>query len=123
MNRKQILDKAEKMIRDKTALLLIGSPMCSAFSQLQSLNPVTENSERKWKEGVEHIKFLVKLYKKQVDQGRVFLHEQPAHAKSWVIPEIRKMMQEAGVTVVEADQCMYGLRTIGPDRRTEMHAK
>ena len=84
---------------------------------------MTEKSKHKWKDGIERIQFLVKLYKKQVDQGRVLLHEQPAHAKSWMIPEIRKMMAEAGFTVVEADQCMYGLRTVGPDRRTEMHAK
>ena len=101
---------------------MIGSPPCTPFSQLQSLNPVTEKSRRKWKEGVEHIKCPVTLYKKQIDGGRVFLHEQPAHAKSWVIPEIKMMMAEVGVTVVEVDQCMYGLRTVGPDRKTEMHA-
>ena len=66
---------------------------------------------------------LVKLYKKQVDQGRVFLHEQPAHAKSWMIPEVRKMMMESGVTLVEADQCMYGLETTGRDRKSEVPAK
>ena len=57
---------------------------------------------------------LIKLYRKRVDNGRVLLHEQPAHAKSWMTPEIRSMMREAGVTVVEADQCMYGLKTWGP---------
>ena len=104
-------ERAEKYIEVEKPLVLIGSPPCTPFSQLQSLNPVTEKSKRKWKEGVEHIKLLVKLYKKQVGEGRVFLHEQPAHAKSWVIPEIKMMMAEAGVTVVEVDQCMYGLRT------------
>ena len=69
------------------------------------------------------MKFVIKLYKKQVDSGRVFLHEQPAHAKSWMIPEIREMMNEVGITLVEADQCMYGLRTPSKDRKTEMHAK
>ena len=47
---------------------------------------------------------VVKLYKKQVENGRVLLHEQPAHAKSWMIPEVRRMMMEVGVTVVEANQ-------------------
>ena len=63
------------------------------------------------------MRFLVKHYKKQVVQGRVFLHEQPAHAKSWMIPEERRMMMESGVTVVEADQCMYGLRTKGKHKQ------
>ena len=103
--------------------MLIGSPPCTPFSQLQSLNPKTRDSEKKLKEGIEHMRFLVKMYKIQVDQGRVFLHEQPAHAKSWMIPEIRSMMAETGVTVVEADQCMYGLKTTGKDRKSEVPAK
>ena len=40
-----------------------------------------------------------------------------------MIPEIRRMMTRIGVTVVEADQCMYGLKTKGSDRRTEVAAK
>ena len=67
------------------------------FCQLQSRNPKTEYSETTLKEGVEHMKFVVKLYKKQVDQGRLFLHEQPAHAMSWIIPEVNiMMMMESG---------------------------
>ena len=31
-------NKARQMVYEKRALLLIGSPMCSAFSQLQSIN-------------------------------------------------------------------------------------
>ena len=30
--------RAEQMVRDKKALLLIGSPMCSALGQIQHLN-------------------------------------------------------------------------------------
>ena len=43
--------------------------------------------------------------------------------KSWMISEIKTMMAETGVTVVEADQCMYGLKTRGQDRKTEVPAK
>ena len=31
-------DKAEAMIEKGSAMLLVGSPMCSAFSQLQAFN-------------------------------------------------------------------------------------
>ena len=31
-------DRAERMVSDKKAMLVIGSPMCAAFSQLQTLN-------------------------------------------------------------------------------------
>ena len=36
--KKAMRDKAEQMIIDKKALLVIGSPMCSAFSRLQAMN-------------------------------------------------------------------------------------
>ena len=57
------------------------------------------------------MEFMAKLYKKQVEGGRVFLHENPAHAKSWAVPSIRKLLRDQGVYVVEADQCMFGLKT------------
>ena len=37
--------KAEKIIKEKRALLLIGSPMCSAFSQIQNLHFSKMSSE------------------------------------------------------------------------------
>ena len=69
------------------------------------------------------MRFMVRLYKKQVEQGRVFLHEQPAHEKSWMIPEIRDMMSKEGITLVEADQCMYGLKTKTKKGQAEALAK
>ena len=36
-------------------------------------------------------------------------HEHPAHATSWAIDEMKALMQEYGVDVYQADQCMYGL--------------
>ena len=65
---------------------------------------------------MKHMEFMVKLYKKQIDSGRVLVHGNPAHGKSWALPCIRIMMRAVGVDVVEADQCMYGLRTWGNNR-------
>ena len=64
------------------------------------------------------MEFMAKLYKKQVEGGRVFLHENPAHAKSWALPCIRKLMRDQAVYVVEADQCMFGLKTWGITSRS-----
>ena len=38
-------NKAKQMVYEKRALLLIGGPMCSAFSQLQSINFSRMNNE------------------------------------------------------------------------------
>ena len=66
---------------------------------------------------------MVKLYRKQLEGGRVLVHGNPAHARSWALPCIRTMMREVGVGVVEADQCMYGLRTWGRTRAQLVLAK
>ena len=58
-----------------------------------------------------------------MDEGRAFLHENPAHAKSWALPCIRKLMRNQGVHVVEADQCMFGLKTWGSSKSQLMLAK
>ena len=97
-------------------LVLIGSPPCTAFSQLQSLSPASKNKEKTLQDGIEHMRFAVEFYEKQVRVGRVFVHENPTRAKSWDLPEIRKMMRKTGVDVFEADQCMYGLKTWGKSR-------
>ena len=78
--------KAEQYVDQEKPLVLIGSPPCVAFSQLQSLIPESENKARKLEEGIRHMEFMVKLYKKQVEGGRIFLHENPAHATTWGTP-------------------------------------
>ena len=59
------LTRKERFIKDKSALLLTGSPMCSACSQLQKMN-VNKMDPDKYedmlKKGVDHLRFLSKLY-------------------------------------------------------------
>ena len=87
-----------------------------AFSQLQTIIPDSDRMAEQLKEGMLHMEFIVRRYKKQIEGGRVFLHENPAHAKLCPPPCIKRMMREVGVDVVEADQCMSGLHTWGKDR-------
>ena len=115
--------EAEERLDKQKPLVLIGSPPCVAFSQLQTLIPDSKRKAQQLAEGIRHMEFMAKLYKKQVEGGRVFLHENPAHAKSWALPCIRKLMRELGVYVVEADQCMFGLKTWGAIKSQLMFAK
>ena len=48
-------------------LVLIGSPPCTPFSQLQTLNPNNEKAAKSWDEGVEHMKFVIQLYRRQLE--------------------------------------------------------
>ena len=62
-------------------MLLVGSPMCIAFSTQQRINnkircPVTVAAQRK--RAKERLVFCVALYRLYASGGRYFLHEHPA---------------------------------------------
>ena len=95
-NKEEDRTKAEELIEQQKPLVLIGSPPCVAFSQLQTMIPDSDRKRRQLAEGIRHMEFMAKLYRKQVEGGRVFLHENPAHAKSWGLPCIRRLMRDLG---------------------------
>ena len=69
--------KAEQCLDKHQPLAVIGSPPCTPFSPLQTLSPPSEAKRAKWQEGVRHMEFVVKLYCKQVEAGRVYVHDPP----------------------------------------------
>ena len=71
--------------------LLIGSPMCTMFSNLQNLPGWGEDKQRRWCEAKLHIQFVCELCEQQIKEGRWFLHEHPAGASSWDLDEVKKI--------------------------------
>ena len=65
--------RAENYVDAEKPLVLIGSPPCVAFSQLQSLIPDSDRKAQQLAEGIRHMEFVSSLYKKQVD-GRPCVH-------------------------------------------------
>ena len=113
-----------QLLRDEP-ILFIGSPMCTAFSQMNNINysrmDPREVARRK-EYGRKHFEFCTKLYDMQWSAGRYFLHEHPAEASSWKERCIVEFMRKHGVTRVNGDQCQYGLTTTangvtGPARK------
>ena len=104
---------AEKYIKLVKPWIVIGSPECRMFSQMQNLAKKywNEDKEKMMNEAKEHIRFVMRMYKLQWESGRYFLHEHPAEASSWYMKEVQDMMTLDGVQVTRADQCMYGLKT------------
>ena len=62
----------------------------------------------------------VKMYNKQLESGRYFLHEAPRTARSWHIAGIRDLLARKDVFYVANDQCEAGQTVpVGqPDGRT-----
>ena len=85
------------------------------FSTLQNLTAWTPDKGKRWVEARSHMKFMVEVYRKQLEAGRLFLHEHPARATSWGLREIRKLAASQGVFISEVDQCMYEQKRASPE--------
>ena len=96
MTKKEDREMAERYIREYRPTFLIGSPMCTMFSQIQALhkgrNP--EEFEARLRKAERHMEFAVKMYRIQLKKGRYFIHEHPAGATSWQMESIRKLWRE-----------------------------
>ena len=112
--------EATEFVKKHKPTWVIGSPPCTPFSQLQGLNFPKMPKEKVaaiLREGRKHLRFVIGLYKIQLDGKRHFLHEHPAGATSWQDAMMKKLLRIKGVLTVVSDQCQYGLMTPGPDGR------
>ena len=81
---------------------VIRSPPCTYFSMLQELSKFNMRHDERWLarfndnliKAIDHIKFCIKLYFRQMEAGRYWLHEHPWSAKSWQIPEMEELLRE-----------------------------
>ena len=111
-NQLAMRNRAVRKVFEDKPLLLVGSPTCTAFSQLNNINDSRMDPlevKRRMDYGRRHFEFCVKLYNLQREAGRYFLHGHPANASSWHEKCVRNLMNKHGVTKVIGDQCRYGL--------------
>ena len=105
---------AERLLDEQKPTLLIGSPMCTPFSNLQRINDTRRDPEivaREKAAGRPHLEWCCHLYHKQVERGVYFLHEHPAFATSWSEPCVVRTLGLSGVSRIQADQCQLGQQT------------
>ena len=94
---------------------IIGSPPCTFFSAWnqginhRKMDPARVEELRRM--AVQHLHFVVGLYKLQAESGSHFLHEHPATASSWKDLWIERLMKHPKVSSIFSDQCEYGLMT------------
>ena len=100
------------MVSKSKPFMLIGSPPCTAFSQLQGLNNHKRDPEivkKEFADACAHIKFCFEMYELQRKAGRFFMHEHPSSARSWNLPEVLEMLLKEEVELVEVDMCDFGM--------------
>ncbi len=115
LTRKRMQDEAMNIIDETMPNLVVGSPPCSMFSQIQNINKgktSTEAWESKMKYAMSMLDFAVKCYFKQLREGRWFLHERPRRARSWRTASMQRLLKRPGVFVVDAHMCEFGLKDV-----------
>lgn len=110
-------DLAERMVDEKEPDWRIGSPPCTAFCSFSwGLNfprMPKEKVDRILDETRQHLRFMIRLYWKQLGKGRHVLHEHRQSAQSWADEEKAKLLSDERVNTTVSDQCEYGLVTPG----------
>ena len=105
--------KAMQWVKQKAALLLIVSPMCGPFSQMQTANFTRMSDEeirQKVSEGMGHLKFAMQLCRIQERSGLYFLFEHPRGASSWKTKTVLEMAKRPGTYTVRGDMCQFGMK-------------
>ena len=104
--------RARERLRADKPLVLVGSPMCTVFCRLQSINYAKMHPDRVraiLSKARMHLNFVCSLYEEQVQGGRFFIHEHPATATSWDEPAVKRVMKLPEVRVSRVDACQYGM--------------
>ena len=114
-----------KLLSVLSIMMLILSPPCTAFSELQRLwnykKMTKEAVERQWEQGMVFLRHAMQCATLQHAAGRRFVFEHPARASSWRTLEVSRVSSLPGVHVVVFDQCMLGLQT--PHSRVPMRKR
>jgi hypothetical protein len=108
-------ERARKLFREQRPVVLIGSPMCTAWSTWQRLNKHKRDPEVVAREMVKsrvHLVFTMELYREQLEEGRLFIHEHPLHAASWMEECVQELLACKDVGRIHADQCQYDLEVM-----------
>ena len=109
--------RAWSEIKKTEPFLIIGSPPCTMFSNLQELNKHMHRDDSLWMErlerekakAVEHLQFCALLYRHQSRQGRHFLHEHPWGASSWKVDCISGLVDDPRVYSIETHMCRFNM--------------
>ena len=94
--------------------ILIMSPMCGPFGQLQGLNyskMIPEDVEVNLRKGISHLKFCMLLCEFQSDKRRHFMMEHPSNATSWTLVTVKEIMELPNVMVIRFDFCQYNMKS------------
>ena len=108
-------EQAVALVLRLDPLVLMLSPPCTVFSQMQHSVKNRRRSQTAWNHrynnGLELFRFALRLFLLQLRRGRYAVLEHPWLASSWQLPEVLALLTDSQVHAYVFDQCLLGLRT------------
>lgn len=90
-------------------VLSIEPPLCASFCPVLCLNLMAEEiRERRRREGEPHLRVAADVYRRQLAPGKHSVHEHPACSESWNMPEIKVLVADPRVHVVQGPIYRWG---------------
>ena len=97
---------------------LIGPPPCTACCSWTVHTNYRKMPKEKvntmFEEGRLHPRFVISLYRVQIEASRSFLREYPAGALSWKDSHMEELLKDVTIDSVVPHPCAYGLLNPGP---------
>jgi hypothetical protein len=104
--------EAERRIEDEDPELLMMSPECKRFSQLQALNDKRRDPnviDDEFRRARRHLRFCRRMARQRYDKGKGFAFEAPWSAGTWKEDDVKEMLSWPGVQLVRTDMCAHGM--------------
>ena len=106
-------ERLEQMQQEHQTELLIGSAPCISFRTLLYSSGTKTQTDRVQDQERQYTRACIEAYRRQLIMGRHFLHEHPVHASSWCVPEMRELMNDGRVHLVQDPMCHWRLSSTG----------
>ena len=105
----EVQQKARKLFYKSKPSLLVASPPCTLFSQMQYLSGGVKDIDA-WNRAVAMLEFAVEMCVRQAKAGRIFVFEHPAYATSWKLPCLERLQALPGSRTEILHMCRFGMR-------------
>ena len=112
-------DRERLVQQEHQTELLIGSAPCISFRTLLYPSGTKTQIDRVQDQERQYTRACIEAYKRQLIMGRHFLHEHPLHASSWCMPEMRELMNDGRVHLVQGPMCHWRLWSTGDNDEQE----
>ena len=106
-------ERLAQMQQEHQTELLIGSAPCISFRTLLFPSGTKTQIDRVQDQERQYTRACIEAYKRQLIMGRHFLHEHLLHESSWCMPEMRELMNDGRVHLVQGPMCHWRLSSTG----------